>query len=83
MALTMEELSVVSCVLCIFILFYYWRIIVIGVYYYWSILLLPYDGVLVSAVQQSESALYIYPLSLEPPSIPSHPTLLGHLRTQS
>ena len=46
---------------------------------------LLYNVVLVSAVQQSESAvcMHIYPLPLEPPShpllhTPPHPTPLGH-----
>ena len=42
---------------------------------------MPYNVVLVSVVQQSESAIHIhmspYPLALEPPSHPPYPTPLG------
>ena len=46
-----------------------------------------YNVVLVSAVQQSESAIRIhispYPLLLEPPSHPPYPTPLGHHKASS
>ena len=46
-----------------------------------------YNVVLVSAVQQSESAICIhmspYPLRLEPPSHPPYPIPLGHHKVPS
>ena len=52
---------------------------------YWSII--AYNVVLLSAVQQSESAMCIhispYPLPLEPPSHPPYPTPLGRHKAPS
>ena len=64
----------------IYFIFFNFFNIFIGVY-------LPYNGMLVSAVEQSESAICIhifpYPLPLEPPSHPPYPTPLGHHKASS